>query len=367
MTTGSLTEAFPVLRDTAYLNAGTCGPVAAASTEAITSTFTRFAETGRGMAYYQLLEELLGSAREAWSRLLVAPAEEIALTAGTTDGIARALALVPWREGDEVVITDEEHPGVTGPAGALVRRHGVSVRTAPFDDVASAVTSRTRLVLVSHVGWLSGRLIDVAAIAAAGAPIVLDGAQSAAAIPVDLSELREQGVVAYAGPGQKWACGPVGTGVLWVDPAWAPDRGIGVWPTYENLADPGAGLDAQCWPDARRWDAPSLSAELLAGSVAALGVLEDAGWERVLTAGPARAEAFAEALRAAGVEVLPRGASTLVTWRPADAEATVAAALERGIVVRGFPTHPYVRASLGAWTTDEHAERLLELALATAT
>jgi L-cysteine/cystine lyase len=366
MPAGQLPDAFPVLRETAYLNAGTCGPTPHASAEAMVAEIMRAAEFGRGLAYYERLEELCGAARARWSTLLGAPAQELALTAGTTDGIARTLALVPWRDGDEVVISDEEHPGVTGPAGVLQRRHGVLVRTAPLDDLASAVTSRTRLIVASQVGWLSGRVLDVEALSQAGVPIVLDGAQSAAAIPVDLAALRGLGVVAFAGPGQKWACGPVGTGILWVDPAWAPDEGAGVWPTYENLADPASGLEAQCWPDARRWDAPSLSAELLAGSVAALEVLEAAGWDAVLAAGPALAERVAGELRAAGIDVLPRGASTLVTWHPADAERTVATALERGIVLRGFPSLPYVRASLGAWTTDDHVERLLDVVRATA-
>ncbi len=365
MPVDGLVDAFPVLREVAYLNAGTCGPTAQASADAMAAELSRALLHGRGLSYYEHLEALCAEARARWSTLLGAPPSELALTAGTTDGIARTLALVPWRDGDEVVISDEEHPGVTGPAGALQRRLGVTVRTAPLDDLASAVTSRTRLVLASHVGWLSGRVLDVAALSAAGVPIVLDGAQSAAAIPVDLAALRQLGVVAYAGPGQKWSCGPVGTGILWVDPSWAPDGGAGVWPTYENLADPASGLDAQCWPDARRWDAPSLSAELLAGSVAALAVLESAGWDAVLAAGPALAARVAGELEALGIEVLPRGASTLVTWHPSDAEATVAAGLERGVMLRGFPAQPYVRASLGAWTTDEHVERMLDVVRAT--
>lgn len=360
----ALTAAFPVLSRMAYLNAGTCGPTPSVSAAAMRRELDAALDHGRGLAYYEHLEELCAQARGAWSRLLGAPEAELALTAGTTDGIARTLALVPWREGDEVVISDEEHPGVTGPAGALQRRLGVTVRTAPFDALASAVTPRTRLVLASHVGWLSGRVLDVAALREAGVPIVLDGAQSVAAIPVSMAELRDLGVVAYAGPGQKWACGPVGTGVLWVDPSWAPDEGAGVWPTYENLADPASGLAAECWPDARRWDAPSLSSELLAGLVASLGVLEDAGWEGVLARGPQRAASVAERLATAGVDVLPRGASTLVTWHPADAEALVARGLEQGVLLRGFPALPYVRASIGAWTTDDHIERLLAVALA---
>ena len=127
--------------------------------------------------------------------------------------------------------------------------------------------------------------------------MLVDAAQSAAAIGVDLAALRAGGVIGYAAAGQKWACGPVGTGALWLDPAWAPDAGVGVWPTYDNLADPASGLEAAAWPDARRLDAPSLSLELLAGSVAALDLFDHAGWGAVHEAGVRRAAAFAQALR----------------------------------------------------------------------
>ncbi len=366
MPDGSLTASFPVLTGTAYLNAGTCGPTPQASTDAMVAELQSALAHGRAATYYQRLGELAEQARGAWSRLLGAPPQELTLTAGTTDGIARTLALVPWEAGDEVVISDVEHPGVTGPATALIRREGVAVRTAPLDDLARAITPRTKLIVVSHVSWLSGAVLDLAAAAQLGVPILLDGAQSTAAIGVDVGELRAQGVVAFAGSGQKWACGPVGTGVLWVDPAWAPDGGVGIWPSYENLADPASGLGATAWPDGRRWDTTSMPAELLAGLVASLGVLESAGWDHVLSAGPRRAAAFAEELAGEGVEVLPRGASTLVSWRPAEAEAAVATGLERGVVVRNFAGLPWVRASLGAWTTDAHIERLLDLARATA-
>ena len=281
MPAAALHEAFPVLGHTAYLNAGSCGPYAAATLRAMTEEVTSAGRLGRGLPYYERLTGFKGRARSAWARLLGAPETEIALTAGASDGIARVLGLVDWSAGDEIVTSDEEHPGVLGPLGALVRRHGVKVTVAPWAELADRVSPATSLVVVSHVSWLRGRVADLSAIGAAGAPVLVDGAQSAGAIAVDAAELRRLGVIGYAAAGQKWTCGPVGTGALWLDPGWAPDEGVGVWPTYDNLADPASGLDAAPWPDARRLDAASLSCEVLAGSVAALGVLEQAGWANV--------------------------------------------------------------------------------------
>ncbi len=359
-----LQDAFPVLSQYAYFNAGSCGPFPRATADAIAEEAALGARLGRGLPYYERLSALKGKARAAWARLLHAPETEIALTAGASDGIARTLALIDWKPGDEIVTSDEEHPGVLGPLGALVRREGVKVVIAPWNEVAAAVTPSTKLVVVSHVSWLRGRVADLPAIGAAGAPILLDAAQSAGAIPVDLEALRALGVVGYAAAGQKWTCGPVGTGALWVDDAWAPDRGIGVWPTYDNLENPADGLDAAAWRDGRRLDAPSLSCELLAGSVAALDVLETAGWDDLQTRAIARAAQLAETLRAAGLDVAERGPSTLVSWRSEDPAGTVLDAADQGVGIRGFPNQPWVRASVGGWSTDEHVQRLLSVVLA---
>jgi selenocysteine lyase/cysteine desulfurase len=352
---------FPVLKHTAYLNAGTCGPLPGTAATAIAEEALAGAQLGRGIAYYERLAALTGHSRAAWARLFRVPGEEIALTAGASDGIARVLGLIDWQPGDEVLISDEEHPGLLGPLGALVRRSGIVVRSAPFDQLAAAVTPETKLVAVSHVSWLRGAVADLAAIGAAGVPVLVDAAQSAGAIDVDLSVLRSHGIVAYAAAGQKWTCGPVGTGALWLDPAWAPDGGAGVWPTYGNLSDPATGLDAMPWPDARRLDSSSLSCELIAGSVAAFKVLEDAGWQEVHRAAIGRAAELAEGLAALGAEVAPRGASTLVSWKSADPTGLVAAAADEKIVLRDFAGQPWVRASCGAWTTEHDLERLLKL------
>lgn len=355
-------DAFPVLRSTAYLNAGTCGPIPSASAAAIQRAVETGTNEGRGLPYYEALHEAADASRAAWGRLLLAPPHEIALTAGASDGIARTLAMIDWNPGDEIVTTDEEHPGLLGPLGALIRRYAVTVRRAPWGDVASAVSPATKLIAVSHVSWLRGGVIDLAPLTATRLPILIDGAQSAGAIPVDLGELRQQGVVAFAAAGQKWTCGPVGTGALWVDELWAPDHGIGVWPTYGELENPSAGLDATAWPDSRRFDTPSLSLEQLVGGLAALEVLEEHGWAAVHAAGVSGAARLASALADAGAQVEPRGPSTLVTWTPADAERLIERANAAGVVLRGFPDLPYVRASVGAWTTNGHLERLLALA-----
>jgi selenocysteine lyase/cysteine desulfurase len=91
-------------------------------------------------------------------------------------------------------------------------------------------------------------------------------------------------------------------------------------------------------------------------------VLEAAGFERVHDRGVEGAERLAGLLRDRGVEVAPRGPSTLVSFEVADPEELTVRAAEEGIVIRAIPGGRYARASVGAWTTDDELERLATLA-----
>jgi len=123
---------------------------------------------------------------------------------------------------------------------------GVTVRAVALADVADAVGPKTRLLACSHVGWMSGRLAP-AELAEVEIPVLLDGAQGVGAVPVDVGAL---GCDAYAGSGQKWLCGPDGTGMLYVSPALRERLQV-LRRGYPNLADPNEGLAARLHDDAR--------------------------------------------------------------------------------------------------------------------
>jgi selenocysteine lyase/cysteine desulfurase len=149
----------------------------------------------------------------------------------------------------------------------------------------------------------------------------------------------------------------VGTGMLWVDPAWR-ERLAPIGTTYINLAQPG-GLDTVPHPDARRYDTPALSAEATAGALAAHDVLAAHGWPVVHARAADLAGTLAERLTEAGQTVAPRGRTTLVSWRDDDAEATRDRLAEADVVVRNLPSQSLVRASVGAWNDEGDLERLL--------
>lgn len=351
----ALRAEFPVLGRLAYLNAGTDGPLPARAAEAAGNELARELQEGRAGAHFARRGELTAALREAYARALGCEPADVALTTSTTEGIAQTIGGLPLEPGEEIVTSDEEHPGLLGALGAARELRGVVVREAPLRELVEAIGPRTRLVACSHVGWMSGCLAP-AELAGVDVPVLLDGAQGVGAIDVDVHAL---GCDAYAGAGQKWLCGPDGTGMLYVSARLrerlaVPRRG------YPNLADPDEGLDARLHDDARRLDTPSLSAETAACALAAAEVLEVAGWRHVHARARSLAGTLAKSLAEAGREPAPRDDTTLVSFSSADPVAERERLAERGVIVRNIPGRPWLRASVGAWNDEKDLDRLLE-------
>ncbi|MCW3028826.1 MAG: aminotransferase class, partial [Solirubrobacterales bacterium] len=334
---------FPVLARLAYLNAGTDGPLAARAARAATEELQRELEDGRAQAHFARRKELTEELRAAYATALGCAAVDVAVTTCTTEGIAVTIGGLGLSSGDEILTSDEEHPGLLGALGAARALNGVEVREVPLPEIAEAVGPRTRLVACSHVGWMSG-VTAPAELAELDVPVLLDGAQGVGAVDVDL---RSLGCDAYAGAGQKWLCGPDGTGMLYVTPALRERLQV-TRRGYGNLADPNEGLDAQPHDDARCFDSLALSAEAVACAVSAIGVLESAGWSSVHERGRMLARRLAELLVEHGREPAPRGDTTLVSFTSADPEAEREQLAENGVIVRNIPGRPWLRASVGA-------------------
>ena len=340
---------FPVLERVAYLNAGSCGPVPQPASDAARDEIARQAERGRGHDHFVRRGALADRLRAGYARVLGARPEDVALTSGTSEGLARVLNGLGLGPGDEVLTSDSEHPGLLGPLAAL-RGAGVAIRTAPLPDLPEAVGPRTTVVACSHVSWITGEVAP-AALAELDVPVVLDGAQGAGAVPIDLAAL---GCVAYAAAGQKWLCGADGSGMLWIDPAFRP-RVRCLAPSYMSFVDAGQGLEAQLKEEAAIHDAPALAAETVAFSLAALEVVEQGDGAR----GRALARRLAERLEAGGRTVAPRGDTTLVAWEEPEPQRTVERLVGAGVLVRDVPNTPYLRASVGRWNDEEDLDRLL--------
>jgi L-cysteine/cystine lyase len=224
----SIREEMPAVLRTVYLNTGTCGPLPRRTVAAMQHVQEEELLRGRiAPEHYPELASALKGVKEAVASVVGCEASELALCRHTTDGMNMAIGGYAWRPGDEIVTSNIEHPSGLLPIFLAKRRFGVEVRVAdigigegPTEEIVGAferqITSRTRMLVVSHIPYTTGTVLPLKEIVAMahshGVLVTVDAAQSYGQIPLDLHDL---GVDFYAMPGQKWMCGPEGTGVFY--------------------------------------------------------------------------------------------------------------------------------------------------------
>ena len=226
-----------------YLNTGTIGPTRLTTIDATARAWATL--EANPVAHYG---QLAGAAmredtRTVAAKFLGCDLDELALTGSTTAGMNAIAQGLRLGAGDRVLLTDQEHSGGLHCWQYLARHHGVELDIVPIprdehratvlvDAIAKAIRSRTRVISASHVFSSTGLRMPIAEVSALarsrGVICVVDGAQAAGAIRVDV---RELGCHAYATSGHKWLLGPKGTGLLYI----AKDAQANILPmAYEN-------------------------------------------------------------------------------------------------------------------------------------
>ncbi len=364
----------PITERIAYLNAGAHGPLTAAAGEAIVRATQDEVNEGRlGSLAFRRAADLKAATRAQFARLLGCGAEDVALTTSTTAGVDIAGLGLNWRAGDEVITTTVEHMGGLGVQYVLESRYGVHLRFAEtgaagerlLASIEAALSERTRMIVVSHVSWSAGIVLPLRAIAdlahRAGALLVVDGAQSAGAIPIDAPAL---GVDAYAVPGQKWLCGPEGFGAVYIAKQ-ALDR---LQPSFAGGGTFGEHDLAGHYTikaDASRFNMPGNPfLPALAGMKASLQwFLDEVGpdwaYERIAE-NAAGCRRLLEGIE--GIEVrTPPGRHaglvhfTVAGWEPRAVEQEL---LQRDVLVRSMAEPPCLRASAGFYNSDDDLQVL---------
>jgi selenocysteine lyase/cysteine desulfurase len=164
--------------------------------------------------------------RSLLGRLVGSPAEQIVLGNSTSYGLHLIANGLPWKHGDEVLVIEGDYPATVLPWQRLTGQ-GVQVRplrpaSGPLtaDELAAAVSPRTRLLAVTWVDSFTGRALDLDALGAvcrqAGVVSVVNASQALGARPIDVQRTPVDAVVSC---GYKWLCGPYATGFAWLHPA----------------------------------------------------------------------------------------------------------------------------------------------------
>ncbi len=163
--------------------------------------------------------------RSALAGVLGAGEDEVILANSASYGLHLLANGLDLRRGDEVLVAANDFPSDILP-WLMLRRDGIEVRTLePQDEVltaeevAGALTHRTRVVCLPWVHSFSGRIIDLHEIGQVCRTrdiwFVVNGSQAVGAMPVDVQALP---VDALVSAGFKWLCGPYGTGLCWLQP-----------------------------------------------------------------------------------------------------------------------------------------------------
>ena len=191
------------------------------------------ANVHRGVHYLsQQATDLHEAAREKVRQFIHADKiEEIVFTRGTTEAInlvASSFCESQMKEGDEVIVTEMEHHSNIVPWQLQSMKKGIVVKYLPITDdgrlelssLSSLLSSRTKLISVAHVSNVLGTVNPVVEIVkmahAHGIPVLVDGAQSAPHLPVDVQALDCD---FFAFSGHKMY-GPTGIGVLYGKEKW---------------------------------------------------------------------------------------------------------------------------------------------------
>jgi selenocysteine lyase/cysteine desulfurase len=250
---------FNVVDGLTYMNNGTLGPMPRVVFDANERYMREIMEdpTNSGRA------EEIDKVREKVAQFVGATADEIALTRSTTEGMNVFAHGFNWKAGDEVLYCTHEHGGGTGPYKSLEKRAGIKIVTIEIpsppqsvDQIVGlfekAITPRTRVIMVSHVTYVTGLVTPVKELAELahrrGLLISVDGAHPLGLMDLDLHAL---GVDHYAAAGQKWLMCGTGTGVCYVKRD-VQDR---IWELMGPPADPKRG--ARKYEEFGQRDVPS--------------------------------------------------------------------------------------------------------------
>ncbi len=279
---------YPALAHCTYLNYGARGVLPVSAREAILNSLDTLQSVGpASRAARAWIEHETAATRTRLGELIGAPSQRMAIVDSVSTACALAIWGIAWCAGDHAVLCESEPPGTWAALRQAAQRFGLTLSSFSMsaeagggswqDRLLEALRPSTRLVIVSHVDWVSGvqcDLLELLAVVRRGpcprARMLIDGAQAVGVVPVDVLAL---GVDLYAFGGQKWLGGPDGIAALYVSENARADvePTLAGWRAVEPTED---GLDLRFTEDARRYESGTSAYALFAGFRQAIATQE---------------------------------------------------------------------------------------------
>jgi cysteine desulfurase/selenocysteine lyase len=302
-------ELFPVARTWAYCDHASVGPLPRPTRDALAEYFD--AQMLLGKNGVLPFEARRNAVRAQVAAAINAEAGEIAFMRSTSDGALLAATGLEWREGDEIVLADDEF-GANAYPWLNLRERGVQVvlARAPRQRVTPELlerlaTKRTRLVAVSYVGFLDGYRNDLVGIGRwcreRGVLFGVDAMQGFGHLPLDVRACNAD--FAYCGAA-KWLLAPQGVSVVYVRRELI-GRLRPALSSWRSVVDPMSFLDYDqpLHPDAQRFEGGTGNFPGIVALGASLGILTAAGLGNIERHVLSLTDRLIEGARRGGIDV----------------------------------------------------------------
>jgi selenocysteine lyase/cysteine desulfurase len=237
-------RAFDLDRTMVNLNNGGCSPAPTHVLEQMIRDL-RFSNELPVEHMWRVLEPRIESVRRDLARDFGCDPEELAITRNASEANETMIFGLDLRTGDEVVMTTQNYPRMQNAWRQRERREGIVLRrvkletpvksTASYvEQIAAAITPRTKVIEVMHISYQTGYIAPVREIVDLAKPkgihVFVDGAHAFAHFPFTRDEL---GCDYYGTSLHKWLLAPIGTGFLYVQ----RDRIKSLWPLMAGGVD----------------------------------------------------------------------------------------------------------------------------------
>lgn len=223
---GHYRKQLPAAEKYIYMNSGGCGPMPVCVLRAMEQVFEQMTEEGQvNVRIHDWLKDLLEDVRKEVADFIHAESGEVFFVRCIAEGLNTIARMVRWEPESEVLITDQENPASILPFFAA--EPIFHIRTESFDGIGDKeqiienfkgkLNEKTRMTVMSHVFHTNGTALPAAELChiaeERGILTVLDGAQAAGNIPINVKEI---GCSFYLLSCHKWLCGPEGIAAVYV-------------------------------------------------------------------------------------------------------------------------------------------------------